>query len=254
MQDTITPMENLTRGLTLSSILEQVHVEWTKPIIRTRFRLPIPSQAVAKELMCAYEREVRTRGLVCELGDDVCGKITKVSEWLTSPSMKPMLLLYGGIGTGKTTMSKSVVSLFAALKATTHRMIHETGPYKTTDQQDKRQAALFDFLVRLQVPEILPARKLAKSSSLDGFEKGFLIIDDLGCEPSVVNDFGTRTTPLIDLLYARYDAMQPTIVSTNLTLDAIASYYGDKTRDRFDEVFATIGYTERSYRGSAKRL
>lgn len=229
-------------------------MEWTKPIIRTRFRLPIPTDVVAKELTCAYEREVRLRGLACELDEDVRGKIAKVSEWLTSPSIQPMLLLYGGIGTGKTTMSKSVISLFSALKVTASRMIHEVGPYKTSDQQDKRQAALFDFFSKLRVPEVLPARKLAKSSSLDGFETGFLVIDDLGCEPSVVNDFGTRTTPLIDLLYARYDAMQPTIVSTNLTLDAIASYYGDKTRDRFDEVFATIGYTGRSFRGTAKRL
>lgn len=206
------------------------------------------------ELMSAYEREVRTRGLVCDLDEDVRGKIAKVSEWLTSPSMKPMLLLYGGIGTGKTTMSRAVISLFSTLKSTASRMIHEIGPYATTAQQDKRQAGLFDFFARLQVPEILPARKLAKSSSLDGFEKGFLVIDDLGCEPSIVNDFGTKTTPLIDLLYARYDAMQPTIVSTNLTLDAIASYYGDKTRDRFDEVFATIGYTGHSFRETAKRL
>ena len=50
------------------------------------------------------------------------------------------------------------------------------------------------------------------------------------------------------MIYKRYDAMSPTVVTTNLTKAAIREIYGDRVADRFNEVFETIGYQERSYR------
>jgi DNA replication protein DnaC len=75
-----------------------------------------------------------------------------------------------------------------------------------------------------------------------------LIIDDLGCEPSVVKNFGTEVTPVTDILYRRYDAMLTTIVTTNLPAKTIREVYGNRIADRFNEVFDTIGYINPSYR------
>ena len=76
-----------------------------------------------------------------------------------------------------------------------------------------------------------------------------LIIDDLGTEPVEVNNYGTRVTPLLDLLYTRYDAMKPTIITTNFGKNQIVETYGARLFDRLCEMSCRINYGgNQSYR------
>ena len=106
----------------------------------------------------------------------------------------------------------------------------------------------------LPQPVMMTAQSLAYMATSDraAFEKaaavGFLIIDDMGCEPVAVKNWGTEITPLTDILYRRYDGMMTTVVTTNFSKRDIRANYGARVADRFNEVFETIGYTNESYR------
>jgi DNA replication protein DnaC len=74
------------------------------------------------------------------------------------------------------------------------------------------------------------------------------MIDDIGIEPKEVMDFGTITTPVVDLLEARYNRLKYTFVTTNLTPSELSEKYGPRLADRFREMFHVIGYDHPSYR------
>lgn len=111
-------------------------------------------------------------------------------------------------------------------------------------------------LSALPVVDFITAQDVANLASNDTqkFEaiskSGFLIIDDLGCEPQVVKNYGTNITPVIELLYRRYDTMMPTIVTSNLGKNDIRGYYGERISDRFNEMFDRLFYSAESYRGA----
>lgn len=158
-----------------------------------------------------------------------------------------MLMLYGGVGNGKTTMARAIALLSSSL-----RSAYEEA--SRNERDTKRADALYIQATRIRVPVIRTAQDIASlaGSRREEYEavvrRGFLIVDDLGCEPAVVKNYGTEVTPVTDLIYKRYDEMSPTVVTTNLTKSAIREIYGDRVADRFNEVFETIGYQEGSYR------
>lgn len=184
-----------------------------------------------------------------EYGSDeaTARNLQKVSRWLTSQDTKPMLMLYGGVGNGKTTMARAVISLSRAV-----RDAYEEESRKTTDR--KRSDTLFVAATAILVPSMWTAQDIANLAGRRREEyeavakRPFLIVDDLGCEPAVVKSYGTEVTPITELIYRRYDRMSPTIVTTNLSKPGIRSMYGDRVADRFNEVFETIGYTGESFR------
>lgn len=76
----------------------------------------------------------------------------------------------------------------------------------------------------------------------------YLAIDDLGTEPVTVNLFGNRIMPLTDILLTRYNSMLPTIITTNLSDQALAETYGARIADRLNEVADKIYFSGTSYR------
>lgn len=229
-------------------ILEQARKELEAPVTTPRYKLPFSKDETAALLLAAYAQEVATRGMAMAEDDTATmSNISKVSRWLTSEDTKPMLLLYGGVGNGKTTMARAVARLSKTLMSSMAAVADGMRDRKASEQLWLKSRAI-------RVPSIHTAQELASLASSDqqAFERtgmaGFLIIDDLGCEPAVVKNWGTEVTPITDIIYKRYDGMMPTMVTTNLTKADIRKVYGSRVADRFNETFETIGYNGESYR------
>ena len=73
-------------------------------------------------------------------------------------------------------------------------------------------------------------------------------IDDLGLEPKEIMSYGNVQTPLVDLLFKRYENQLFTIVTTNLTPKQIRALYGDRIADRFNEMMKCIIFSNSTYR------
>ncbi len=231
----------------LESIIASARAEIRRTDTRPRYRLPFTEEGIAPLLADAYSAQVASRN--CTFSDDDATRrnLRRVARWLTSADTKPMLMLYGGVGNGKTTMARAIALLSSSL-----RSAYEEA--SRNERDTKRADALYIQATRIRVPVIRTAQDIASlaGSRREEYEavvrRGFLIVDDLGCEPAVVKNYGTEVTPVTDLIYKRYDEMSPTVVTTNLTKSAIREIYGDRVADRFNEVFETIGYQEGSYR------
>lgn len=217
---------------------------------RYSFRLPIPLEKVEQRLGLAYEQQVAKRGLVCENSVEQAERLHQIAGWLTSTNTRPCLLLYGGVGSGKTTMARAIGAYIWTLRTSAEQLVKECNPIRTTEQQDKAQARIFDAMLHLPKPIFFTAKDICKldETGRKNLERGFLIIDDLGVEPAVVNDYGTKNTPVLDIILARYDNMNPTIVTTNLNFEDIGRFYGERAKDRFKEVFGCIGFLNKSHR------
>ena len=63
-----------------------------------------------------------------------------------------------------------------------------------------------------------------------------------------VKNFGTSVTPITDIIYERYAAMKPTIITTNLDTRQIRTEYNERVADRLNEICRVIGYKNESYR------
>lgn len=232
---------------TLESIINAAKAAIRKTDTKVRYRLPFTEESVAPLLADSYAALVASRGGELQDDDATRRNIARVARWLTSDSTKPMLMLYGGVGNGKTTMARAIALLSRSL-----RSAYEEA--SRNERDTKRADALYIQATRIRVPVIRTAQDIASlaGSRREEYEavvrRGFLIVDDLGCEPAVVKNYGTEVTPVTDLIYKRYDEMSPTVVTTNLTKSAIREIYGDRVADRFNEVFETIGYQEKSYR------
>jgi len=209
--------------------------------------LPIDEATATEMLRMAYIQQVALRGKEAVLDQYTEQSIRKIGRWLTSETGKPMLLLYGGVGNGKTTMARAITSLCKTLHT-------QANSQSTFMMNDKQARELYRLQSSIRVPQMFTAQEIANiaTEDRDRFEAigkfSSLIIDDLGCEPSVVKNFGTEVTPVTDILYRRYDAMLTTIVTTNLPAKTIREVYGNRIADRFNEVFDTIGYINPSYR------
>lgn len=67
-----------------------------------------------------------------------------------------------------------------------------------------------------------------------------LFIDDVGKEPNIVNDYGTKIAPISDLFALRYDFGAWTFITTNHGGEELLEKYGSSTIDRFKEMFNII--------------
>lgn len=186
--------------------------------------------------------------------EDTNKRLKMVSGWLTSGKNRPSLLLYGGVGNGKTTMAHAIASTIDALKDSA-RQIEKNKRYGyTLTPEEKQEYALLMKFENLPSPEIITAQKLAwmakneEESYRKVAEARFLIIDDLGCEPVSVKNYGTEITPVTDVIYQRYETMSPTIVTTNLDKNDIRNLYGLRVSDRIEEAYDSIAFTKESYR------
>lgn len=130
------------------------------------------------------------------------------------------LLLYGGVGGGKTFFAACLANAIIADEARKGSNGDYRGPVLMTTAQNLRDKAQKDFGAQ-------KARVLGNVREI-----GLLILDDFGVE--------RRTEAADELLYdiinARYDSNKPLIVTTNMTLADMKYAQDDRMRRIYDRV------------------
>ena len=222
-----------------------------------RPKIPLAKEVVFKQLQEAYRIEVQNRGK--DYVDDpfTQERLSKCADWLTNPKLRPSLLLYGNsVGTGKTTIAIAIMQASKAIRTAyssegVSRLQAKTGKYIEPGIRD-----YFDALsTSIRVPNFYTANQLSTIAADDKSRFNmiancsYLIIDDLGVEPTSVKYYGTTILPLAELLCSRYESQKPTIITTNLSYVAISENYGIRVSDRLKEMCEAIPYVEKdSYR------
>lgn len=187
----------------------------------TRFKLDDPTEKVVAYLTEIYKTKVEEREMKYR-PDESRLMLEKVAKWITG-NHKPGLLLYGTIGSGKTTIADSLLKLIIVLKPS-------------------------------ESPRRLSAMELTNIAKNDyeGFKEvsraKMLFIDDLGEEPVSVKTFGNELTPIVELLYHRYEKRLFTVITTNLKEADIKSVYGERIADRVAETFDRLFFNNPSFR------
>ena len=220
----------------INTTFERFNAQQIASTQRHRFFLPVEDPYnLVKPITMAYAACVRERGGEMDINADLNDKIGKVAKWLSLPYGRPGLLLYGNVGTGKTTMLNALCRLINyAVKPDREDLTMWDAPRNIIDivrakdiveawQNDRKT---FDKLCKLQM----------------------LAIDEFGVEAIDVKSFGNSNEPIIDLLSTRYDRQRVTLISSNLDLDEVRNRYGLRLQDRFVEMFTMIGFTGNSYR------
>ncbi|VEJ02625.1 DNA replication protein [Porphyromonas cangingivalis] len=187
---------------------------------------------VAEEyLWVCYEHEVKRRG--GELVRDVATieRMKLVAMWLIQ-SKRPWILMYGmECGTGKTTFARAICSLM-------NYFYDNKSPYPNL-RTVARQVTAID-LCKSYIDDKEQYRRYAACDTL--------FIDDMGIDPASVKDFGNEYSPLLELLYKRYDNRRTTIITSNISDTQIRERYGARIDDRLREVCAKINFQGESYR------
>lgn len=198
----------------------------TKP----RFKFPMTEEQTYQCLLAAIMEEVEYRQRAFELSDDLQERIRKMAHWLTNEKAKNGMLLCGTCGNGKTTFIK-------AFRTLVNRFQIRNEYYNTT------------FGIRIiTAKDIMSLYKSNYKGWKDLAIYPMIAIDDLGCEPTELLDFGNVSNPVIDLLSTRYDEQLFTIISTNLKPPEIRTKYGDRIADRLNEMMERIPFENPTFR------
>ena len=136
-------------------------------------------------------------------------------------------MLYGKVGTGKTTMMKALANLLR----------QNSGSY------DVAYCTATSF-----VEQFTLLQEDKASRYYDYAKAKVLCIDDLGSEPVRYINYGMERTPILDVLYHRYDMQQLTIISSNLEDQELRDRYGERFADRMAESYDRLYYSGESYR------
>lgn len=197
-----------------------------------RYKLPITDhETLTKMLTATYCAEVAKRQMTFVDDEALKDRISRVANWMTGIS-KPSLIIYGNqVGTGKSTMANAIFQVLNFFHE--DKMFLESGVTQT-----KRVSAMDLIRIHRDKPQ--------------GFEQLLvthrLIIDDVGTEPANVKVYGTESSPLTELLFARYDRRLWTVITSNLSDDDLRNRYGVRVTDRFNELFDKIYFSGYSYR------
>lgn len=155
------------------------------------------------------------------------GNLKLVSKWLTDTTTKIGLLLGGTFGNGKTVTLRAIRELM-------------------------RQCVLIPENKKIWYHGNLLYKAKELVEDVDKMEKAkkevWLLIDELGEEPTVVKTWGNSTTPIIELLEYRHENDLPTIVTTNLNGAELEQKYRARVKDRMNEMYNHCIYREKSFR------
>ena len=197
-----------------------------------RFKIDSEHYAVdvPKMLRICYINEVQRRHRVFVDDEDTRAHIEKVAKWLTV-STRPGLLLYGGIGNGKTTMANAIADVI--------RIVY----YDSSSMERSKSVSSISALDVARMAQEDTAQALRSLA-----EREIVHIDDVGTEPASVKVWGNEVSPIVELIYRRYDRLLCTIITSNLDDAEILKRYGPRVSDRLHETFDFLAYDNKSYR------
>lgn len=187
---------------------------------------------IVKSLKLCYIAEVEKRGMKFIDDKATNERIETAAMWMCSNS-KPGIMLFGRVGSGKSTLARAMAQLIRML-------------YDNYSLGEKR--------ICIVCGSALDLNTAASNKDLSEFGKykfaKFLSLDDVGCEPSpTVKAWGNDLSPIMDLIFYRYESMRPTIITSNLSLSDMRKFYGDRVGDRMLEMFNGIEFKQTlSYR------
>lgn len=198
-------------------------VKYLEPLIRQLYW-----QDVA---YCTYTS--RTRGISpgTRLSDDGEEALRMLKGCLTGKDgFPPGVMLMGLCGTGKTTLLRAV---YRALKALYH------------DEDYRIFLRTAGDIVRLAKDDKQAYRHLMDSD--------VLLMDDLGFmgEGEMLNDYGNKSMPMVDMMEYRYRYHLTTICTTNLDPSQMKNRYGDRIYSRNAQFFTFAPFTGDDYRRPA---
>lgn len=198
-------------------------------------KAPIPSkigdeknkwtvEELEKLILKYYAWQVQERGRKFIWDRFTRYNIRRAAEWLKNDN-KDGLLLYGKVGSGKTTLMRS---LFWVLRKELNRKVDIGTAPRLIDLFQHRDIDSYPFEYEKNVD--------------------FLFIDDAGVEPDYCCIWGTDYEPMRDLLAYRYDTRKYTIISSNLGNEELIQKYGLRIFDRMIETYDRITYEFEGYR------
>ena len=165
-------------------------------------------------------------------------KFKGIANWLCSlSSEKKGLIIGGSVGIGKTTLLKAIKMVLVRnnklfLSNVSASLVNDS--YKVRDSSEAWDALLGKAILRLPKGD-KPVCEI-------------LLIDDLGMEEDMVNDYGTKSQPMAKLLHERADKGLITIVTTNFpSIESMRAKYDDRVIDRLSS-YAKLFYNIKSFR------
>lgn len=190
-----------------------------------RFNFPVP-ETVYDDLLQCFSHAVCVSGKKMQLIPEVEKVLRNVAAWMKSG--KSGLLLCGKCGTGKTKVMQALSYLFHFYEneRNTLRVHSAVSITEMSVSKEEKDVVTYGIL---------------KTSKYVG-------IDDLGTEPVNVKNWGTDTSPVIDVIYHRYNTMKVTVLSTNLNMERIGEKYGERISDRICEQYDRIIFNFQSFR------
>lgn len=144
------------------------------------------------------------------------------------------ILLFGGVGVGKTTL----MQMFRQNQAFSYRVI------SCREVESEYGTGGLEVIGKYSVNY-----QIATNSNPFGHQEIGYCFDDLGTENSVTKHFGNAKNVMADIFLNRYDnKLNPrgTHATTNLSVDEIEKMYGTRVIDRFRENFNMIEFSPES--------
>lgn len=126
------------------------------------------------------------------------------------------LLFIGGFGTGKTTLARLIMLIYA-------------------DQTKK----IPKFLSTVDIQKLFIDNELF-NNPYKNIETAPLIIDELGREEDKIMVFGTTHRPIEELIQRRYNTQAFTIATSNYSLETLRKKYSDFVADRLVQMLNII--------------
>jgi hypothetical protein len=152
-------------------------------------------------------------------------------ESYTDFSLSKGIILFGGVGVGKTTL----MQLFRVNPVFSYKIV----PCREVESQ-------FGTIGNEAIEYYSNNQpSLAVNSNRYGHTEIGYCFDDLGTENAVTKHFGNSKNVMTDVLLNRYDSKldpRATHITTNLPMDEIEKYYGTRVMDRMRENFNLIAF------------